>query len=240
MSEIYGNIAITLDRADEILVELLAEYERSLRAKEVSPKVAQLTHDVCEKLRSALDRIARRYWETHVAQSLGDEDRAKADIYFPVAANQGGLDSTLGRWRWKSVKENHQPVYDYLLAQQPFTSDKNKWMAIIADLAVQGKHVDLVPQKRFEDQRVTIASAGGGSVSWVGNIRFGKNVSVMGAPIDPQTQRIVPTPGVTEKIESWVGILIEGYTVSADGLCKLACRETRRIVQEMTDKFALS
>jgi len=239
MPKVYENIAVTLDRADEILGDLLKEYDRSLHNKEVSAKAKQLTHDVCGQLRSALDRIARRYWDIHVAPHLSAEDRKTAAIYFPIAPHQGGFDSTLGRWQWKSVRASHQPIYDYLLAQQPFGAVKNKWLAVTNDLAVQGKHIDLVPQKRTETPQTTVTGAGGGSVSWT-SVRFSGNVSVMGAPIDPRTQRIVPTPGVTEKIEIWVNFLIDGYDVSAAGFCKEACRETRRIVQEMTDQFGLS
>ena len=69
---------------------------------------------------------------------------------------------------------------------------------------------------------------------------FGGGVSVMGAPINPATQRIVPTPGVTEKIETWVSFVIEGYHVNAAGFCKEACQKTRKIAEEMTGVFGLS
>jgi hypothetical protein len=62
----------------------------------------------------------------------------------------------------------------------------------------------------------------------------------MGAPIDPRTQQIVPTPGVTEQIVIWVSFLIDGFGIDAARFIKDASRETRRIVQELTDKFGLS
>jgi hypothetical protein len=34
--------------------------------------------------------------------------------------------------------------------------------------------------------------------------------------------------------------VIEGHNVNAADFCKEACRETRHIVQKMTDKFGLS
>ena len=54
-----ANIAASLDRSDELLKELLAEYDRSLKDKAVSARALQLTHEICERLRSTLDRIAR-------------------------------------------------------------------------------------------------------------------------------------------------------------------------------------
>jgi hypothetical protein len=237
---IYVNIATTLKRADEVLAELLAEYEKSLKAKEVSSKAMQLTHDLCTLCKSALDRIARRYWDLHVSPQLTEDERTKATIYFPAAEDQHGFDSTLGRWQWKSVRADHQPVYEYLLAQQPFSSGVNRWLGVISDLSVQGKHIDLVPQKRTEQKRTTVERAGG-AVSWNPDaVRFGGGVRIMGAPVNPATQQVAPTSDMTVRHETWVNFLIDGHNVNAAGLCKEACAQTRRIVEEMTDMFELS
>jgi hypothetical protein len=55
----------------------------------------------------------------------------------------------------------------------------------------------------------------------------------MGAPIDPITQRIVPTPGVTEQAETWVSFIFESYGINALGFCKDACQKTRVLIKEM-------
>ncbi len=233
------NLALSLDRADELLKELLAEYDASLQAKVVNPKAVHLTHEVCERLRSVLDRVARRYWDLHIAPNLSDDDKRAAGVYFPIAPDQNGLDSILGRWRWKTVRAQHQAIYDYFLKYQPFQHPANKWLVILNDLAVQGKHIDLVPQRRLEEHRVTVTGHGA-SVNWGPGVTFGGGVSVMGAPIDPATQRIMPTPGVTERVERWVSFVIEGHGVNAAGFCNEACAKTRRIVTEMTDQFGLS
>lgn len=57
----------------------------------------------------------------------------------------------------------------------------------------------------------------------------------MGAPVDPRTQRIVPTPGVTEQMEIWVSFILEGYGVNALGFCKEACQKTRVLIEEMVN-----
>jgi len=236
----HSNLKISLDRADELLKELMTEYEKCLKAKEVSGRATQLTHEVCERLRSVLDRAAYLYWDQKVSPELTEEDRQRATIYFPIADKQNGFDSTLGRWRWQKIRNKHEPIYDFLLALQPFTSSSNRWLAVLADLANQGKHIDLVPQKRIEDRRITVERQGGGAVSWNSGVQFGRGVSVMGAPIDPTTQRIVPTPGVTEKIETWVSFLIQEHNVNAAGFCKEACDKVRRIIVEMSERCALS
>ncbi len=236
----HKHITGTLDRADELYKDVMAEYDQSLHQRIVSDRAIQLTHEVCERLRSVLDRTARRYWEKHVAPSLSEEDRKAASVYFPVTSNHHGFNSVLGRWKWKTVRDQHQAVYDYLLGLQPFSSAENKWLAILNDLAVQGKHIDLVPQTRTEEQRVTVRGAGGGSVSWGPGVTFGSGVSVMGAPINPATQRIMPTPGVTEEIVTWVSFIIRKHGVNAAEFCKDACANVRKIATELSDKFDLS
>lgn len=236
----YANLEVSLDRADELLRELVTEYNKSLNEKKVSIRAVQLTHDICERLRSVLDRAARRYWELQIGPQISESDRTAAAVYFPVAHDQNGFDSTLGRWRWKTVRALHQPVYDYLLGLQPFTSTTNRWLAILNDLAVQGKHIDLVPQTRTEMRQVTVSAPGGGSISWGPGVTFGSGVSIMDAPVDPRTQRIVPTPGLTEKIETWVGFDIQDHGVNAAGFCTHACRDVRRIADEMSSKFGIT
>lgn len=234
----HQNLVTSLDRADELLRELVAEHNDCLSKKAVTDRATQLTHDLCEKLRSVLDRTARRYWELHVAPYISEEDRKVATVYFPIVPNQANMDSSLGRWRWRSVRQQHQPVYDYLLSQQPFTKTSNGWLTIVNDLAIAGKHIDLVPQVKHEERRITV-SGPGGSVSWGPGVTFGSGVSIMGAPVDPRTQRIVPTHGLDEKIETWVSFVVTGHNVNAAGLCTAACAGTRRIASEMTSKFGL-
>jgi hypothetical protein len=53
------------------------------------------------------------------------------------------------------VRDQHQPVYEFLRSLQPFINKSNEWLATLNDLTVQGKHLDLVPQKRTE-QRVGV------------------------------------------------------------------------------------
>ncbi len=64
-------------------------------------------------------------------------------------------------------------------------------------------------------------------------------VSMFGVPVDPRTQRIVPNSALTERIETWVSFVISGHDVNALGFCDEACRETRRIVEEMSTLFGL-
>src|SRR5262249_15090927 len=263
-SLMHPNLAVSLNRADELLKELVAEYQFALHKKEVTPRAKQITHEVCERLRSALDRLARLYWDRKIAPYISDDERKAALVYFPIASDQNSFDSILGRWRWKTVRNQHQEIYDFLRGHQPFVNNTNDWLQILSDLAVQGKHIDLVPQKRQEERRITATDPKGGSVSWgkdgltlgkgasiglgpggsisfgPGGVRFSGSVSAMGAPIDPATQRVVPGMGVVDREEIWVSFKLEGYAVDAAEFCRQACTKTRQIAVEMTNKFGPS
>lgn len=232
------NIAMSIDRADELLDDLKREYDKSLEDQAVSARAVHFTHEVCERLRSVLDRLARLYWEKHVAPALAADDCARATIYFPVTNDQNSFRSVMGRWRWGAVQRQHLALEQYLLDLQPFSKPDNDWLRILSELAVASKHLDLVPQKRKEDKRV-IVSGGNGSVSWGPGVTFGGGVSIMGAAIDPQTQRIIPSAGLNEKIEIWVSFLIDGYNINALGFCSDACQKVRGIAESMTRDFNL-
>lgn len=235
----HENIKAALDRADQIFAELQKEYESSLHSQEISAATKQLCHDLLEKLKSALDRTARRYFENHVAPKLDAGDAAAATVYFPVSDDAHSFSSTLGRWRWKSVKDSHEDVQDYLAGLQPYRDQKNEWLRQLNNLVNEGKHIDLSPQTRVERRQITVSRPGAGSVSWGSGVTFGSGVSVMGVPVDPRTQRVIPNDTVTEEITIWVDFHFSKYNNSALGFCKHALAETKRIIHEMSDRFNL-
>ncbi len=242
-----SNLAISLERAEELLAELRAEYQRSLERRTVSERASQLTHEVVERLRSVLDRVARLYWQTHVAPALSEDDRNRAQIYFPISNDLHEFDSTLGRWRWKHVAQFHRPIYEFFLERQPFQSPDKRWLKILDQLAVHGKHIDLVPQTKIEQKWISVSGSSGQSTfqaSWNPDaVRFGSGpgvfISIGGAPIDPRTQRIVPTEGVAEKLEIWVSFVLVGYGVNALTFCEEAVKQTHDMVEEMSSLFGL-
>lgn len=261
--QLNPNISMSLDRADELAADMEREHQRSLQKREVSARAVHLTHEVCERLRSVLDRLARAYWEKHVAPDLPEEDREAAVIYFPIVKKNEAFDAVMGRWRWKAIKDQHQPIADYLRSLQPYVSSSNDLLRILNELALQSKHIDLVPQKRVEQRRVAVTGPNGGQVSWGGNslnfgpgggialgpgggISFGPggtqffgNASAMGAPIDPRTQRIIPTPGHSDRIEIWVSFQIDRFNVDALRFCADIRRRVREIAVQMSNEFDL-
>jgi hypothetical protein len=225
-----------LDRADELLKDLEEEYKDCLPAHKVTERAKNITHEVLGKLRSALDQTMRRAWGKYISPNLSDQQKKRARVYFPIAGDLNSFRSILGRGFMMDLDKIHKKVYDFLLNRQPFTSEDNQWLDLLSKIAAEGKHIQLTPQKRTETHRIKVSGPGGGSVSWdPSSARFGSGVGIMGAPVDPRTQRIVPTPGVTEQMEIWVSFILEGYGVNALGFCKEACQKTRVLIEEMVN-----
>jgi hypothetical protein len=224
-----------LDRADELVVDLEGEYKKCLQLQSVNERAKNLTHEVLEKLRHSLDHAMYIVWEKHVAPTLSEEDKSRARVYFPITNKLSGFRSLLGRGKMSDLEKAHNNIYGFLLSKQPFSSAENRWLVILSENAALGKHVHLTPQKRTETRRIKV-SREGGSVSWdPSSVKFGGEVSVMGAPIDSNTQRIIPTPGVTEQVEIWVSFILDSYGVNALAFCKEACQKTRALMEEMID-----
>lgn len=230
-----------LDRAGELLVTLEEEYNSCLKAQNVTERAKNITHEILEKLRNALDHTMRKAWERYISQGLSSQDIRRARIYFPICDDLSSFRSTLGRGIMADLDITNPHLYSFLLDLQPFSSSENNWLRILREVAAKGKHIKLMAQKREEFRRINvIALRGEGSVSWdPSSVRFGSGVRILGAPIDPRTQRVVPTPGVSERIETWVSFTLEGYGVNAIGFCREAYDNTSKVVKDMISIFRL-
>jgi len=228
-----------LARANELVKDLEAEYNNCLRDQCVSMRAQNLTIEVLTKLRGVLDHTMTRAWGKYVAPNLSQQERGRVRVYFPIANDLKSFCSILGKGRMADLDKVHKDLYDYLLTQQPFSSKENQWLDILRKIAAEGKHVRLTPQKRTESQRIKVSTPEG-SVSWdPSSVKFSGGIRVLGAPIDPRTQRIVPTPGVTEQVEIWVSFIFEDYGVNALGFCNEACQKTRALIEEMVSVLQL-
>jgi hypothetical protein len=229
-----SELASMFDRADELLQDLEGEYQKCLQTQNVTERAKNLTHEVLVKLRSTLDHAMARAWRKYVAPNLSEQDRQRARVFFPITSDLDSLRSTLGRGCMSDLDKTCKNLYDFLLDKQPFSAQENRWLDLLTKIAEEGKHVQLTPQKRTETRRIKVSKPEGGYVSWdPSSVKFGSGVSIMGAPVDPRTQRIIPTPGVTEQLEIWVSFIFEGYGVNALGFCKEARQKTKALIEEI-------
>lgn len=195
----HDEVQSQLDRARELYQELVTECERRKNEKQVHHRTLNLAVEVLAKLRGILDHVALAVFERTV-QAKQKLARKKLKVYFPIADDEQSFRSQLRRSKMVTIETDDSQIFQLLRGTQPFASSGNRWLAILRDLSNEGKHVRLVRQSRRVSKRTTVTGPGG-SVSWGPGVTFGEGVSVMGAPIDPHRQDIVPTPGVTSKTE---------------------------------------
>ena len=225
-----------LSRADRLLADLEDEYQKCLNEKAVSTGALNLTHEVIEKCTNTLDQLMTHAWTVRIRPTLANPPARGG--YFPAARDEAGFRSSLGHWQSTDLDTRDPDFARVLRSYQPMTDRRNEWVGVLRELAAK-KHTGLVPQKRQEDRRVTVTGAGGGSVSWGPGVTFGPGVSVMGAPVNPQTQMPVPTPTTKTTVEIWVSFLIEGTDVNALGFCKQAVAGTEEIVEAFATALKL-
>ena len=230
-----------LDRANELLDELYDEYESSFKVQKVTDKAKNLTHEILEKLRHALDHTMSRVWEKFFAPSLSKEDRESAHVYFPIGKNLHAIASILGQAKVRNLEKVNKPLYDFLVKKQPFTAKGNQWLELLSKITGKGKHFRLAPQKRIQKiESIEVSTVGGAKIKWnPSSIRFGEGVKIFGAPIDYRTQRIAPTAFVAEKVEVWISFTFDGYGIDVFGFCDEAYTKTRALVKEMHEVFKL-
>jgi len=224
-------------RAEELLNELEDEYGSALNKQEVTTRALNLTHEILMKLRSILDQVMHQYFEKAIAPNLTTIEKERVKIYFPIVGSEESFRLRMGRNKMLRIETDDPKTYDFIKSCQPFAHKGNGWLESLNKYAVEGKHIGLVPQKKQTHEKITIIGPGG-RVSWDPKcVEFGKGgtVTIGGALIDPQTQRIVPTPNVEEVIESWVSFTFEGTEINALKLCRECLDNSRDLVKRFAD-----
>jgi hypothetical protein len=170
------------------------EYNSSLHEKHVSDDLKVSIKNIFENLRSCLDYLAQDIFETHCANTK-KPDR----LYFPIRPSEPEFVNAISK-DYPALQSTAPKVYGHLEAVQPY---RDPWLGQFNKLNNHNKHQDLVEQSRAETRQVTVSRAGG-SVSWGPGVTFGSGVSVMGVPIDPNTQMPVPNAITKTEVVIWI------------------------------------
>lgn len=219
-----------MDRADKLVAELKAVYNRDLAAKNVSPEALNLTHEIIEKCSNTLDQSMSLLFQREIKPRI--QNPPKKGGYFPAGKDENAYRSTLGQWNATDLQTINADADAKLRSLQPFTNGKNAIYARIKEFASH-KHTGLRPQIRTEQKRVNVTRPGVGGVSWGPGVTFGGNVSVMGVPINPKTQMPAHNHGIDVKVDIWVNFLIEGTRDDAAGFCTSAIASTRLAIKTL-------
>lgn len=220
-----------LDRADKLTSELKSVYDRDLAAKEVSAEALNLTHEVIEKCSNTLDQSMSMFAERYIYPLLSKVP-AKERGYFPAGKDEQSYKSTLGQWGATDLQSIAPEIDGKLRQLQPFSDEANQVYANIKSFAAH-KHRGLRPQIRTEQKR-THVSGPSGSVSWdPSSVTFGSGVSIMGVPMNPQTQMPAHSRGIDITVQTWVSFLIEDTGEDALRFCSSAVAASRKAIETM-------
>jgi len=184
----FSDVNAVLKKAGELLSKIEAEYKKSLTKQTISDELLVEIKDFFGNLRSSLDYL-----------------RGKVSKFnFPVCKTEQEFEN--------STTDLSQELKNVIKKWQPFNG--NQWLATFNTLNNKSKHITLIPQKRRETTQTRVTHPNGDGVSWTQGVTFGSGVSVMGVPIDPQTQMPILNNIVkTEKI-TWVNFDFDNSQIS--------------------------
>ncbi len=222
-----GNVEALIKNAEEELVAIRAEYDRSLRQREIDVNLRIDIKKLCESLRSSLDYVAHDIREKH-CPSAKPNDR----FYFPILPDAASFKKKVATW-FPGLQANDPRVWNALESIQPYQTGFD-WLGLFNRLNNENKHGDLVEQTRTETHRVNVTMQDGGSVSWdPAGVKFGAGVFVGGVPVDPSTQMPVPHPSQTVEKMIWVDFRFKGIDVSAIDLISRSVSGVKTIVTQI-------
>lgn len=207
------DVEALLARSRNDLTRIEAEYNDSLRAQTIAPKLRIDIKNLLGNLRSVLDYLAQ-----DIRESFCPPAKPKERFYFPILPDKATFDSQLDQWL-PGLRAASPDLTAYLETIQPYLSGK-EWLGHFNTVNNESKHNHLVEQTRTEYAQTRVTGAGGGQVTWLSGVTFGLGVSVMGVPIDPRTQLPVPDPSIRVERITWVDFRLAGIDVSALFLLK--------------------
>jgi hypothetical protein len=163
---------------------------------------------LCENLRSALDYIAHDIREKHCVGA-----NVKNPFYFPILPDSKTFADRVQKW-FPGLNKTCPPLWNLLESIQPYQVGQ-EWLGKFNRVNNENKHGDLVEQTRTETHRIT-AKSEGSSVSWDPSaVTFRAGISIMGVPVNPETQMPLPHSSQTIEKKIWVDFRFADIGVSA-------------------------
>lgn len=201
--EVREDIDALIAEAAKQIALVEGSYEGALHARHASGTLRVQIKNVLENQRSALEYLANGLHE-----ALGGTPSGR--VFFPIAPAPKDFPALI-KGQLPTVTKD-VAAYGVIEAAQPYQTGC-AWIGHLAVLTRQNKHHRLTPQVRDETRQVEVRTPGGGGVTYTpyqegkGGVIFGGQfgqVLINGVPVDPRTQRPVPsqTQTVTERV--WV------------------------------------
>jgi hypothetical protein len=183
---VAGNVRFLLGKVDEGVASVESHYRRDLDAKSVSDDLLYDVRRVVQDCQSALD------W---TASAVNERYGSGRTPYFPLARRHEDFEAELDR-QITGLRTNHPAIAAAFERHQPYQAG-SEVLGYLRKLSRVNKHQDFSAQTRTERLRTIVDVAGVGVADWDSRaVTFASGVSILGAPIDPATQRPAPNPAV--------------------------------------------
>jgi hypothetical protein len=189
------SIQALINKSKKTFISLKRDYNNSLQNQTISEELKIDIKNIFENLRSCLDYMAHDIYENYITESTNKK------LYFPIHQSRIKFDKAINKY-FQNLSSIQKDVYNLIEAIQPYNDD---WLGKFNKLNNHNKHQNLEEQTKTKSRHVEVSSPySTGSVSWGEGVFFGEGVSVMGAPIDINTQLPVEGNNVNTKITIWV------------------------------------
>jgi hypothetical protein len=205
-------------------IEFRKELDHCINIMSVTERAKNLFHEVLIKLRSALDIAMSKVFKKYSSSNK------KPKIYFPIYKNKDDFEKKMKVMGMQNLQTLNKDIYNLILKAQPFETGKND-LSDFMDMANLGKHIGLVIQKIESKEAIKITGPKGTMICTRG-VEFPSG-NIMGVPIDPKTQRVIPTLEVKDEEITWVEFSLDGYRYNPLIFCPILCQDIRRFLQEM-------
>ncbi len=231
-----------VDYSKKNLISIKAEYDNSLKDKEVKKSLLIEIKNFMENLRSALDYTAHGLFHKY-----GDTTVSNPNIYFPYAWSS--LD--INGFRTKNIINrkipglvlNRSDIVAKLETYQHFHNPDNDWLPKFMELNNENKHQKLNPQTKSETKQLNISSKGASMI--LGNnasITIGKGASIrFGKTVIPGSQTFsANNPPITfgkgeKKVVTWVSFIFVSNNELVIPLLEKTVTGVSKIITELSN-----
>lgn len=235
-SRMDTELSSVLDRADELMQDLLQEYDKCVGTQSVTFRAQNLFHEVLLKLRSALDMTMVRIWEMHVDPELDHAKRRKVakHVDFPICETLEQFNQELSEFHIRHIEQDEKELYELILKAQPF-STKRADLARLKDWSNLGKHVRLVRQE-CDARPATRVTTPQGTIIHSDGVTF-HGPHIMGLPVDPATRQLVSAANAQIKQVTYVSFTVEESGTDPVIFCKFLCQSTRKFLEILFERM---
>lgn len=257
----FNHIYTLIESADGMLIEIEDLYNKSLAEKELDAQLLVRIKNFLENLRSALDYLAKEIFDRFCTQPANKRPIA---VYFPILGKTPNASDfkPFMKGRFPGLQQSCPSIYSKLESYQFYKSASNEWLVQFNELCKENKHEQLSPQTREQEEEIRLTDPSGRQIGWNEGIRFGpgkqivfepggkltfgpggsiefgdEGVSVMGRPVDTETQVPSTRPGDKAEKIVWVNFVFTAIDAPALPFLKLCAKRVRAIVDEVKGKL---